>query len=280
MNERGQLVLAAVLRLLRPLARLLLRQGITYPVFAAALKPVFLEAAQQELAERGARQTDSALTLLSGVHRRDVRALLRAPAVPAQRVSEPTSLASEVVARWLADRSYRKRGRPAALARGSGPGSFDSLVASVSSDVRPRAVLDELVRLGVAEENEHGVTLLAEAFLPRQGFAEMAQLFADNVHDHAAAAAANLQGQANLLEQAVFVDQLTPASAHELHLEATRAWHAAFRSVMDKAQSRFDEDAAQAAPHERTTRARFGVYFYMEPAPQSEASPDTTRPTT
>lgn len=280
MKDPAQLVLAAALRLVQPLARLLLRQGITYPVFAAALKRVFLDAAQQELAERGARQTDSALTLLSGVHRRDVRVLLRAPATAAQRISEPASLASEVVARWLADKAYRKRGHPAVLPRGSEPGSFDALAASVSSDVRPRAVLDELKRLGVASEDEQGVTLLAEAFLPRQGLPEMAQLFADNLHDHLAAAAANLQGDANLLEQAIFVDELTPESAQALHLEATRAWHVAFRSVMAQAQQRFDHDAAHAAPAARNTRARFGVYFFMEPGAAATPGSDATRPST
>ena len=62
-------------------------------------------------------------------------------------------------------------------------------MASISSDVRPRAVLDELVRLGMAEEGEDGqIRLLATGFVPRQGFAEMAQLMQDNLHDHLARA--------------------------------------------------------------------------------------------
>jgi MFS family permease len=51
------------------------------------------------------------------------------------------------------------------LERGTGDRSFDALVASVSSDIRPRAVLDELKRLGVADEAEDGrVSLLAGSF--------------------------------------------------------------------------------------------------------------------
>ena len=91
------LVLDRVLALLRPLVRLLLRHGVTYPVFAAALKRVFLAAAQDELAGRGMAGTDSAVSLLSGVHRRDVRTLTRgalaepATAPPPPRTPPPRS---------------------------------------------------------------------------------------------------------------------------------------------------------------------------------------------
>ena len=80
MKNQPTLALDRVLRVLQPLVRLLLRNGVTYTVFAAALKRVFLDAARQELAGRGMAQTDSALSLLSGVHRRDVRGLTRGAA--------------------------------------------------------------------------------------------------------------------------------------------------------------------------------------------------------
>lgn len=268
MKDRSTLVLDAVLRLLRPVARLLLQNGVAYPAFAVALKRVFLEAAQDELKAKGMPQTDSALTLLCGVHRRDVRTLLRAEPraaarSPAQRA--PLSMAGEVATRWLSDRSYRTRGKPRRLVRGADAGSFDALVASVSSDVRPRAVLDELKRLGMAQEDaDGGVRLLAESFAPRQGFEEMSWLFADNLHDHLAAAAANLQGQSNFLEQAIFVDELTEDSAARLQQAAVQAWKQAFQSVMAQAQARFDDDAAHAPPEARTQRVRFGVYYFSD----------------
>ena len=42
---------------------MLVRNGVTYPVLAAALKRVFLDAARRELADRGMAATDSAVTL-------------------------------------------------------------------------------------------------------------------------------------------------------------------------------------------------------------------------
>ena len=271
MNDRSSLVLDAVLRVFKPAARLLLQNGVSYGAFAAALKRIFLAAAQDELKARGMAQTDSALTLLSGVHRRDVRTLLRsAPEDDEAARREPLSMAGEVVARWLTGNTWRQDGLPRTLPRGGEPGSFDELVASVSSDIRPRAVLDELKRLGVVEEGEAGISLLARNFVPRQGFEEMSRLLADNVGDHLAAAARNLQGETNLLEQAIHVDQITQASADQLHQAALDLWAQVLKTYLKRAQQRFDHDAAKVQPEQRDHRARLGMYFFIDKDRENE----------
>ncbi|HZV93130.1 MAG TPA: DUF6502 family protein [Caldimonas sp.] len=271
MTSRHSIVEAGVLRVMRPLARLLVRHGVTYPAFAAALKRVFLDAATDELEARGMAQTDSAVSLLSGVHRRDVRNFTRAPerASPAARGKRagaaPLSLVGEVVARWLTDAAWQdRRRRPRALQRTE----FDALVAAVSSDVRGRAMLDELVRLGAVVEGADGIALASDGFAPRQGFAEMSELFAANLAYHASAASANLQGEANFLEQAMYVDRLTPESVQRLQRVARRAWTKALPPVLAEAQACSDADVAKAsAAGDAATagagqRVRFGVYFY------------------
>jgi hypothetical protein len=262
-------VLERVLGVLRPLVRLLVRHGVTYPVFAAALKRVFLDAARAELNARGMATTDSAVTLLSGVHRRDVRELTRGAKAAPGELPAPRSglgLATEVVARWLHDPAWgggADAGSAPVLPRG-GERGFDALVQSLSSDVRPRAVLDELLRLGVVSESDEGVRLAVGGLVPRRGFDEMAWLFAHNLHDHAAAAAANLDGERDFLEQAVFVDEIGAASVSALHRTAVAAWREASRRVVAEARSRLDTDAAELPPEARCHRLRFGVYFYSE----------------
>jgi hypothetical protein len=272
-------VLDRVLALLGPLVRLLLRHGVTYPVFTAALKRVFLAQAQQELAQRGMAATDSAVSLLSGVHRRDVRTLTRGAAAEPASAPPPTlGLAAQVVARWMHDAAFRHAdGSLRVLSRDSRAGvvGFDALVEGVSRDVRPKAVLDELLRLGVLEEGAEGIVLARSGFAPHAGFDEALWLSAQNLHDHAAAAVANLSGArmrpGGYLEQAVFVDEITAASAERLHDVSVEAWKRAFALVMAEAQTRFDADAADAvhAPADtRRHRARFGVYFYSEQEPE------------
>jgi Family of unknown function (DUF6502) len=265
MPSRSALILSSALRLLRPLVRLLLRNGVGYPAFAAALKKVFLEAASDELRESGKKTTDSAVSLLSGLHRRDVRNLgrLSDPEDGEDLADSPMSMASQVVARWLGDlECLDDDGQPRSLPRSGAAVSFDSLVSGISSDVRPRAVLDELVRLGIAEESGTEVRLLAPGFVPRQGFAEMARLMQDNLHDHVAAASLNLEGKHNYLEQSVFVDQLSAESTLQLHATAAKAWRQAFKTVLREAQTRYDHDQEYTPKAQRIHRARFGSYFY------------------
>jgi hypothetical protein len=260
---RHALVEAGVLTVMRPLVRLLIRHGVGYPAFASALKRVFLDAAKAELDARGMARTDSALSLLSGVHRRDVRTLERAMPAAKPRgsrapVAAPVSLVGEIAARWITDAEFLDgRRRPRALERSE----FDALVAAVSSDVRPRAILDELQRLGAAAVRSDGrIVLASDGFAPRQGFAQMTELFAANLGDHAAAAVANLQDDANHLEQAMYADALSEASAAQLQRAAVKAWQQAVRPLIAQAIERRDADSASRHGHRH--RVRFGVYFY------------------
>jgi len=263
-QSRSTLALAAVLKLFGPLARFLLRHGVAYPALAAALKQVFIDAARAELRASGRKQTDSAVSLLSGVHRRDVRTLgLAAPDPAVDEAQEPMNLSSQVVARWLSDPAYLDAdGEPLALPRYGEAPSFDSLVTATSSDIRARTLLAELERLGIAQNDGTAVRLLAPGFAPRQGFAETLALLRDNLRDHAAAATLNAGGEHNYLEQAVFVDELTAESVQHLHAVSARVWRQAFRTVMREAQARFDHDQANSTAQQRIHRARFGSYFY------------------
>ena len=273
MTARSTIILNSVLHLLKPAVRLMLRHGVAYPAFAAALKQVFLEAAQDEIKARGMAQTDSAVSLLSGLHRRDVRNLTRAEK-PAPAPQAFAGLASQVVARWLSQDLYLDENQaPIAIARAGPTPSFDALVSAVTQDVRPRSVLDELVRLGLASEVDGQVTLLAQGFVPQAGLPELAALMQDNLFDHLAAACENLDSTASgttaddFLEQSVFVDEITADSAHRLHKVSAQAWKLAFQAVMRDAQRSFDHDTVHATADERNHRARFGVYFYSTPVP-------------
>jgi Family of unknown function (DUF6502) len=261
--NKSLVVLSAVLVLIRPLIRLMTRNGITYPVFIAELKNVFLDAAYDELNHAGKPSTDSAVSLLSGVHRRDVRNLTRLADTAPPPLRQPISAASQMIARWMSDPVYcDKEDQPLVLPHHGAAPSFDSLASAVNSDVRSKAILDEMLRLGVVEQLEDSVQLLAHGFAPSKGFTELSEQFQNNLHDHAAAASANLHANAGFLEQAVFVDQLSKASAHSLHKTAAIAWKQTFKTVMREAQKRYDFDQLNTEPSKRNFRVRLGVYYY------------------
>jgi hypothetical protein len=284
MSTRQDLTLRAVLRVLRPLVRMLVREGVTYPALAGALKPLFVDAAQAELERQGMRKTASATSLLSGVHRKDLRELAAATAERGGKggrggkrrgaeVGVRLHLVGQVVARWLSARGWQAQGRPRVLPKSGGTRSFDALVASVSKDVRARAVLDEMLRLGVVQDTADGLVLSGAGLVPREGFDAMSEALAVNLHDHAAAAVANVGEGRNFLDQALYVDEITDASVAMLKREAVQAWRAAFATLMASAQARFDADAREAPAEARTHRLRFGVYCWDAPMDGAQEDP-------
>ena len=48
--------------------------------------------------------------------------------------------------------------------------SFEQLAQSISRDFHPRSILDELVRLGLADVQAETVRLRATSFVPREDF--------------------------------------------------------------------------------------------------------------
>ena len=249
--------------MLAPLVRALIQQGVIYPQFTAALKQVFMEVARSELRERNQRETDSAISVLSGIHRKEVRA---AGASSGQNLSPELTLASQIFTRWVTDPGYRnKRNKPKDLPRSGAKDSFDSLASSVSKDVHPRTALEELVRLEMVTVDAEMVRLNAQAFVPKQGFKETAALLSHNVADHLAAGAHNLssQNQNKFLEQSIFAKGLTVEATEQLGVFAREVWMHAFETMVPRAETLIANDNGNP---EATQRMRFGIYFYAEDA--------------
>lgn len=267
-TDPSQALVGALRHLLRPLVRFLIAQGITFPSLHELLKTIYVEVAATDFRLEGRRQTDSRITLLTGVHRKDVKRLTEDLSVESEFIPESASLGAQLVAAWTSAAGFQdSRGHPLALPRlasGGGAKSFEGLVASVSRDIRSRAVLDEWLRLGVVEMNDRDeVCLKAEAFIPEKGVEEKTFYLGHNLHDHLAAATHNVLGmKPPFLERSVHYDALGKDSVKELAALAETAGMEAAKAVNRQAMKLERHDKDDGAPKQRIT---FGIYFYSEP---------------
>ncbi len=272
-EDHAALALREATVLMAPVVRWLLRNGVSYGSFADLLKTVFVDAARSELASQGTQPSFSALSVLSGVHRKDVRALEAASQTQSGEAVAPRGVpvASQVFTRWMTNRRYRTRdGKPKALPRTGDGISFESLAREISRDVHPRTVLDELLRLGLVRLDGDVVRPISVSFTPSRKLDDLTALFAANAADHIAAAVHNLTVDAPpKLEQSVFADGLSAESVDHLMAQARGAWSAAFETMVREATNRVEADAALDESDQH--RMRFGVYFYSEP--QAQAAP-------
>lgn len=259
-------LISALQHLLRPLVRLLLANGIGYATVMEIMKSVFVKVAEKDFRIAGKAQTDSRISLLTGVHRKDVKRL-RKDSVERLQQSEQTSLSAQLFALWTgAPEFLDAAGQPKPLPRLSGKKSglsFESLVTSISKDIRPRAVLDEWLRIGAVElDLDDRVRLNPEAFIPRKGFEEKAFYFGHNMHDHMAAVSHNLtDGAPPFLDRCTYYGQLSEASVEELDAAARKAGMQALQGINRRALQLKAADSGKPGDKRRMT---FGVYFYSD----------------
>lgn len=269
-TAEGASLHAPVARLLRPLVRLFVARGITFPALTNLLRELYVNVAEYDFALQGKEQTDSRVSLLTGIHRKEVRRL-RGAGAPVSAVPAAVSRTSRIIARWLADPAFTDRdGRPLALRRSGEEGpSFEALVAGVTRDLRPRAVLDEWLDRGLAVLDGADRIVLAEAaYVPRGGGEPQLYYFGRNLHDHIAASVANILGDApRFLERAVHYDGLSEDLARRLE---ARAKEIAMEALT---QANREAHAACAADPGGTHRWNFGLYVYAEAVPPVGAAP-------
>ena len=259
-------LVAALRRILRPLLRLFLSHRLTFPFLSNLLKEMYVEVALAELAKEGRKQTDSQVSVMTGVHRKDVRRFRES-----ERIDDPVpitvSRGGQLALRWITSVDYQdEEGQPLALPLTSADPktpSFEALAHSISKDIRPRVLLDELIALGVARIDSDGRAVLrVEGFVPEAGFAEKAFYFGRSVRDHVAAASHNLDGGAPpFFERCVSYGKLSPESVRELQELWNQMAMDALRAVNRRGAALQKRDTKDS---DATHRVGVGGYFFAE----------------
>ena len=267
-----------IARVLRPLVRLFIRCGLTFPALSDLLRELYVNVAEYDFALSGKEQTDSRVSLLTGIHRKEVRRL-RGAGAPVRLVPASVSRSSLILARWIAAPEFTDaKGAPLPLRRTGDAGdgaTYEDLVESVTRDVRPRAVLDEWLHRGVVAIDADGRVRLEEAaFAPRPGDERQLYYFGRNLHDHVAAAVANvLSSEPPFFERAVHYEGVSRETAEAMLALSRRIAFEALQTVNREAQAGIPGDGGG------DWRWNFGVYLFAEEeaSPAAEAPPEPDR---
>jgi len=163
-------LLAAVYACLRPLARILLRSGISYKQFADVAKRAFVYESFAEKDAKGRPINASRVAVRTGLSRKEVRKLLdeagaTVSAIPELNHSGPPA---KVLHAWHMDRRFvNENGVPRDLYFDRGHPCFCELVRAVAGDVPPGAVRAELKRAGAIEDLSDGcIRAVKRYFVP------------------------------------------------------------------------------------------------------------------
>ncbi len=264
--KTNTVLLSAVRRLCRPLVKLLIEKGITYPQLRDMFKELYVEVADQSEPIKGKKPSISRTFILTGVHRKDISRLRTESSSNDEPSSSNSSLGSELVARWLGSKEFQNNnGKPRPLTRSGSetmPG-FDDLVISVSKDVRPRAILDEWLRLGIVSiDDSDNISLNQSAFVPQKGLKEKAFFLGRHVHDHLAACTHNILEDNNpYMERSVFFSSLTTESVEKLRQIAE---HQGMQLLQELNQQAIELQKNDKSKADADQRMRLGLYWFQK----------------
>lgn len=275
-DQRQKALFNAIGKLLRPLVRLLLRNGIPYAAFADVAKHVYVDVAAQEFNLPGRKQTNSRVATITGLSRKEVQRISAMEGIgdPIEIV-ERYHRAARVVSGWLhAPRFSGGDGQPLVLPFEGGEISFAGLVKAFSGDMPPRAVLDELLQAGIAQRRDDGkLALLQRAYIPKSGEIEKLGILGTDVAGLIATIDHNIQsaGADPYFQRKVYFDNLPEEAVAELRgLIAQRGQE--FLEVMNRWMAQRDRDVNPDAAGTGRKAAGVGVYFFEDEPPKENKS--------
>lgn len=258
-SDKASIFLKALRGVLRPLVRALVAQGIGAPAFYRLVKQTYVDVAAETL---GQGATDSRISVMTGVHRRDVKDMRATSLTDDADIRRKVSTLTTVVGRWLGgDDTTDDTGQPIPLPRSRAEGvSFEALVQSVSRDIRPRTILDELLRQKIVTRVDDMVHLNLDSLIGPADLDQRMHFFAANLGDHMNAAVENLLEDAPTnLERAVFYNNLTDQSIAKIEAEARLLSNDALMKINKQARALQDADSTLSR---NTNSFRFGVFFF------------------
>lgn len=282
MIETRQALRDALRKLLRPLVRLLLHYGLPFGSFSELAKQVYVDVAAQEFQISGKKQTDSRISVLTGLTRKEVKQVKLQLAAPEEDENDSTARynrAARVISGWIKDRSFLDGwGEPALLPIEGEGATFTHLVEAHSGDVPVRAILDELLRVEAIERLDDGrVRLLQKAYVPNSSEVDKLSILGMDTALLLQTISHNLQAQTDqaYFQRKVAYTNLPAEALPELH----RLTHQHGQALLEELNAYLSSQDRDMNPHVEGTGQHYagvGVYFFADPNAPELSQPDAT----
>ncbi len=254
----------AVTRLLKPLVRILLRHGIGFGAFTELAKRAYVDVAFEDFDVKGRKQTDSRVATITGLSRKEVKRIKELPDDHDSGAITRYNRAARVVYGWVHDSAYQSAPGECRDLPFDGEISFSSLVKEYSGDVPPRAILDELLQVGVVKRDGQGmIRLLKRAYIPSAGKAELLAFLGVDVGGLLATMDHNIHaaGAEPFFQRKVYYDNIPEETLLKLRAMVRDKGQPMLEEV-DQWLSQHDRDVNPTVQGSGRKGAGIGIYYF------------------
>jgi hypothetical protein len=247
-------LLTALRRLLQPIVRVLLRNGVSWDEFAEVGKEVFVQVARDDYGIQGRPTNTARVALKTGLSRREVTRVKAVLAGERPRDELPPDRISKILTAWHVDSDFLANdGKPAVLPASGADASVATLLARYAGDMPHGAVLKELEQLGLVERTASGWRVTSRQYIRSAADPDLVRQAGVSLHDHAMTIAHNLDAERT--EPARFERMATHASLPSRQIRAFRVFLEAEGSAF---LERVDSWLAARSSRAEGSRARRG----------------------
>ena len=266
-DKTNGVLLAALIKILRPLIRILLRNGVPCGVLEELTRWLYVDIAAREGGIPGRKLSNSRIAILTGLSRKEVQRLKDTAVPQSTENSERYNRAARVISGWHRDCPVaNKSGSPRPLAFDSGEYSFTDLVKKFSGDIPARAIFDELLHAGAVERLDDGTIIpLARAYIPKTRTSEKLDILGTDVADLITTISKNLNkdSAAPLFQRKVFYDNVPAEVVREFRqISATQG-----QELLEKLDGWLAAHDRDLNPRQQGTgrkRVGMGIYYFEE----------------
>ncbi len=237
-------LLAAFRYLLKPLVRLAVKNTVLFPDFSEALKQAYVDVAARQMIASGMEVTDEGISLITNIPIDEAREILVA-GTDTNRTAQQLGQLPTILGAWHTDQRYTG---PYGVLRDiefSSPtsASFIDLANAYCPGVSPRALLDELIRIGAVLEVGSGFyRAVMRSYVPEPLSVPSISMLASAVHSLCETLSTNLSVSAEgkglihskgLIQRSIFTVNGIPKADHEAFDQFIRVRGQAFADDID-----------------------------------------------
>ena len=264
----------AIVTLLRPLVRILLRNGVAYGTFAELAKKAYADVAYADFGDAGRKQTVSRVSALTGLTRQEVKRLLEMPNLYDAELDRRYNRAVRVISGWLNDIEFLDaNGQVMCLPLEGERGSFAALVRRYSGDIPTQAMLAVLARADCVVREDDSVRLTRHAYIPAGDPIDKVRILGTDVGELITTIDHNLTTTTRDLR---FQRKVSSACVAASAVPAFRTLSAeraqALLEELDTWLAHREIGAAAAGRSEEARYVSLGIYYY-ESEPPTEQEP-------